>query len=90
MKVATKKVNRPLVDVLGRPDLLNAAVVVNGDAAAHRQCLFLIVGNVEDGMAHFLADVDDLDLHRFAQLAVEGAERLVHQQQAWAEHQGSS
>ncbi len=44
------------------------------------------MGDVQHGRAELAADPDDLELERLAELAVERAERLVHQQQARLEH----
>ena len=46
------------------------------------------MGHVEDRRAELPADVDDLELQRLAELPVEGAERLVHEQQPRLEDDG--
>ncbi len=79
---------RVLVDFDRGTDLLDAAVAEDGDAIAHRQRLFLVVGDVDEGDAHLLLDPLQLDLHLLAQLEVEGAQRLVEQEHAGAVHDG--
>ena len=68
-----------LVYFSGRSDLIDPAVIQDGDAVGHAHCLFLIVRDVQHGHAEPLLDFLDLDLHLEAQILVEGAERLVHQ-----------
>ena len=71
---------RPLVDLVGRADLLDAAVVEHRDAVAHRQRLALVVGDEDERDADVALDRLQLDLHLLAELEVERAERLVEQQ----------
>jgi hypothetical protein len=47
---------------------------------AHRQRLFLIVGDVEERRADEVLDAAQLEVHRLAQLEIEGGERLVEEQ----------
>ena len=69
-----------LVDLGGGVDLLDAALVHDGDAVAQRHGLALVVGDVEEGDADLVVDEVELDLHVLAQLQVERGERLVEQQ----------
>ena len=71
---------RVLVDVLGRAALLDHAVVHDRDPVAHAQRLVLVVGDEQEGDPDLALDRLQLDLHRPAQLEVEGRERLVEQQ----------
>ena len=71
-----------LVDLLGRSDLLDPALVEDGDPVAHRERFFLVVRDVEEGDADALLDRLELDLHLLAELQVERAERLVEQKHA--------
>ena len=68
------------------PELLDPALVEDRDPVAHDQRLLLVVRHVDDRGAELAADAQDLELERLAQLLVEGAERLVHQQQPRPEH----
>ena len=69
-----------LVDLAGRADLLDAAVVEHRDPVREGQRLLLVVGHEEERDADVALDRLELDLHLLAQLEVEGAERLVEQQ----------
>ena len=71
---------RALVEALRVGQLLVAALVHDGDAIGHRHRLFLVVGHVDERDPDLLLDALELDLHLLAQLEVEGAERLVEQQ----------
>src|SRR5581483_4080242 len=75
-------VRRPLVDLRGRPDLLDPAPVEHGDPVAHRQRLLLVVGDVDERDPDLLLDPLELDLHLLPELEVERAERLVEEQHA--------
>ena len=79
-KSATKRRARPLVDLLRRADLDDAAMVEHGDAVGHRQRFALIVGDEDKGEAERALQALQLALHLLAQLEIERAERLVEQQ----------
>ena len=87
MKSATKRLRRPLVELLGRAELLDAAGVHDGDAVAHRQCLLLVVGHVHERDADLGLDALELDLELAAKLEVERTERLVEQQHVGPVHE---
>src|SRR5207249_4894904 len=70
------------VDLGGGTDLLDAALVEDGDAVAHRQGLLLVVGDEDEGDADLALELLELDLHLLAQLEVECAEGFVEQQYA--------
>ena len=70
---------RAKIEVLRRADLLDPAVIQQADPVGHRHRLVLIVGDVEDGDAEPAVEALDFQLHLVAQLPVERAERLVHQ-----------
>ena len=69
-----------LVHLARRSHLLDAAVVEDGDPIAHRERLFLIVGDVDERHAKLLLELLELDLELLTQLQIEGAERLVEQE----------
>ena len=71
---------RVLVDLGGRPDLLDAAAVEDREPVAHRQRLVLVVGHVDERDPDLALDSLQLDLHLLAELQVERAERLVEQE----------
>src|SRR3990172_3668049 len=58
---------------------LDPASVHHGDRVGHGHRFFLIVGDVDEGDSNLLLDALQLDLHLFAKLQVEGAQRLVEQ-----------
>ncbi len=69
-----------VVDLLGGTELHDPPVVHDRQAVGHRQRLFLIVGDVQEGDADLLLQGAELDLEVAAELGVERAERLVQQQ----------
>ncbi len=87
-KPATKRVLRAFVQGLGIAELLVPAVVHDGDAIGHRHRLFLVVGHVDERDPDLLLDPLELDLHLLAELEVEGAERLVEEQDGRLVHEG--
>jgi hypothetical protein len=81
---------RLLVDLLRGAHLLDPTVRHHGDPIRHRQGLFLIVRHVDERDADLLLDRLQLDLEGLAELRVEGAERLVEQQDRRVQDQGAS
>ena len=73
-----------LVDLGGRADLLDPALVEHREAVAHRERLLLVVRDVDEGDAELLLDPLQLDLELLPELQVECAERLVEEQRLWA------
>ena len=80
---------RLLVDLAGRADLLDPALVHHREAVGHREGLFLVVRDVDEGYADLLLQGLQLDLERLAELGVERAERLVQQQHRGVEDQSA-
>ena len=75
-----EEVARPIVELLGRGELLQPAVAKHGHAIAHRHRLGLVVGDVERRHAEPALDAKHLAAHLHAQLCVEIGQRLVHQE----------
>ncbi len=73
---------RAVVEHGRRVDLLDAAPAQDGDAIGQGERLLLVVGDEDDGRAEGAVELLQLDLQVDAQLAVERAERLVHQEDA--------
>ena len=69
-----------LVDLGGRPDLLDPALVEDGEAVAHRERLLLVVRDVDECDAEIPLQRLQEDLHLLAELQVERAERLVEKE----------
>ena len=89
MNSATKRVVGRSYSCSAGADLLQPTAIEHADAIAHHQRLVLVVRHVDDRDAESAVQMLDLDLHLLAQLLVEGAERLVHQQQRRLEHDGA-
>ena len=70
----------PLVELLGRAQLLDVPRVHDRDPVAHRERLLLVVGHVDERDPDLLLDALQLDLQLAAELEVERAQRLVEQQ----------
>jgi hypothetical protein len=69
-----------LIDLRRTRHLNDLTVVHDGDAIGNGHCLFLVVGDDDEGEAQFLLKVGQFELGLLAELLVEGAERLVKQQ----------
>ena len=78
-----------LVDLLGRADLLDAAVVEHRDPVAHGQGLVLVMGDEDEGDADLVLDRLQFDLHFLAEFEVERTERLVEEEHLGPVHEGS-
>src|SRR5882757_7654953 len=73
---------RPLVGLLRRADLLDAALAHDHDPVGQRHRLVLVVGHENRGGAEIALDLAQLDLHLLAQLGIEVRQWLVEQQHA--------
>ena len=71
---------RPRIDALGRPLVLDVAMVHHHAVVGQRHRLLLVVRDVDEGGADALLQRLQLVLHLAAQLQVERAERLVEQE----------
>ena len=89
-EVAHEGGGRPLVEVPGRPDLLDAPALHHRDAVGEAQRLDLVVGDEEHGDAEPALEQLHLDPHLLAQLGVEIAERLVQQEEVRLVHERSA
>ena len=79
-----ERVRRPVVDLLRRPDLHEAAVAQHDDAVGERQRLVLVVRDQQRRDVLLALDAPDLVAHRDARGRVERGQRLVEQQRARA------
>ena len=71
-----------VVDLVGRADLLDPALVEHDDAVGQRERLALVVRDVDERRARLAVDAAQLDLHLEPDLEVERRQRLVEQQHA--------
>jgi len=53
----------------------------HGDPIGQAEGLLLVMGDEDEGAAERAVDAAQLRLHRLAQLEIEGAQRLVQEQQ---------
>ncbi len=79
-------VDRMIVDFLWRAELLQHAVVHDGDAVRHRQCLELIMGHIDHGRAQLALHDLELAPHVGTQLGIEMRDRLIEQEQLGLAH----
>ncbi len=86
-KACDKQIGRISVDFLRRCDLTDAAFVHNSDAIRHREGFFLIVGNVDHGLAHFVVQRFNLVAEMMPQFLVERPKRLVKEEDWRIENQ---
>ena len=75
-----EQVVRALVELLGRPDLLELAVTHHRHPVAQGHGLGLVVRDVDHGGAEPPLDPGDLGAHLHPQLRVQVGQRLVHQE----------
>ena len=82
-----EEVRGVMVDVGRRADLLQHALVHDGDAVGERHRLDLVVRDVDGGLLVLEVQPLQLGAHLLAQLGVERADRLVHQHRLRPAHQ---
>ena len=86
MNPATNALTGPVVDLVGRAQLLQQAVAQDRHAVAHRHRLGLVVRDVQGGSGDPALHADDLAAHLHPQLGVQVGERLVHQERRRLAH----
>ena len=79
MNPATKRLAGSLVYLRGRRDLLQHALLHDGDSMGERHRLDLVVRHVDRRDAKLVLHVLQLGTHVAAELGIEVGERLVHQ-----------
>ncbi len=77
------------VDVLGGAELFDFAAVHDGDAVGHDQGFFLVVGDEDEGYADAVLEALELDLHRPAELGIQGGEGFVEEEDFRSADQGA-
>ena len=88
-KVGHERVNRLIVDVGRRTNLLNTPLTHHHDGITQCQGFFLIVRHVHKGNAQRLVHFLQLHLHVLTHLQVKRSQRLVQQQYFRLVHNGS-
>ncbi len=73
-----------------RTELLETTLVDDGHPAAHGHRLDLIVGDVKKGAVEATVEIHQLGARVAAQLGIEVAQRLVHQEHRRSAHDGPS
>ena len=81
-----EQVARVVVELLRRADLLHDAAAHDDHPVTQRHRLGLVVGDVERRRAEGFLDARDLGAHLHAQLGVEVAQRLVHEERLGLTH----
>ena len=89
MNWATKRLAGIVVDLRGRRELLQHALVEDGHAVGERHGLDLVVGDVDRRDAERLLHVLQLGAHVAAELGIEIRQRLVHQKDRRAADDGA-
>ena len=80
-KIRHEEVLRVIVDLVGRPDLLDDARVHHRDLGRHRHRFDLVVRDVDDRRLELVVELLDLEPHLGAEFCVEVRQRLVEQEQ---------
>ena len=83
-KPATNGAGRALVDLGRAADLLEAAVVEDGDPVAHGQRLLLVMGDEDEGDADVALELLELDLHLLGAASGRGRRAARRAAAPWA------
>ena len=84
-----KEIGWPVIDIPGRIELQQLALVDYGDAAGQRHGLGLIVGDVQRNDSQLVLQAPKLGAHLDAQAGVEVRKRFVHQKRFRPAHNRS-
>ena len=84
-----EQVGRPAVELHGVGDLLDDALLHDGDAVAQRQGFILVVGDVDHRRRQPAMQPGNLGAHLQAQGGIQVRERLVEQEHARLAHHGA-
>ena len=66
--------------LLGRAHLLNEALLHDDNPVSQRHSLGLVMGDIDEGRVHLLAQLEDFRAHLVAELGVQVGEGFVHQE----------
>lgn len=78
-----------MVEIGGRADLFDLAVIQDGDTIAERHGFVLVVGDVDERGSKLALKRSKFDLEFLTQLKVEGPERFIEQEHAGLIDDGS-
>ena len=78
-EVGNESAGGALIDFLGCADLEQLAVVHDGNAVAHRERLFLVVGDEHEAHPQLALERLEFALHLLTELEVESAERFIEE-----------
>ncbi len=81
---------RTVVDLLRRTDLLDTALIHDGNAVGHRHRLELVVGDVDSGRIDPVVQFAQFAAHQPAKLGIERTQRLVHQKRLGTPNDGAA
>ena len=85
-----EQVGRPLVDILGRSDVLDNAILHDSDPVGNGHGLLLVMGDVNSSDIDAVLDVLDDGPHLHPELGVQIGERLIKKQNVGLDTQGTS
>ena len=85
-----EQVQRPLIELVRGPDLLEHAVAHDREAVTQRHRLGLIVRDIHRRGVQPALEADDLGAHLDAQLGVEVGQGLVHEEGPGVAHDGAT
>ena len=88
-KVRDEGVLGLVVDVRGRPDLLDQALRHHDDGVGHAERLLLVMRHEDEGDPGGPLDLVELCLHVLPELRVQGRQRFVKEQHLRFRHQGT-
>ena len=83
-------IDRLVVDLARRAELLQFALMHDGDLVGHRHGLELVVRDIDHGRAEGALQMLDLAAHVGPQLGVEMGDRLVEQEELGLAHDGAA
>ena len=79
-----------IVDLLRRADLLDTALIHDGNTVGHRHRLELVVGDVDGGRIDAVVQFAQFAAHQPAKLGIERTQRLVHQKRLGSANDGAA
>ena len=88
-EIGHKHAGRALINFLRRAELLDHALVHDGNFVGHGHGFALVVGDIHRGCAQAVMQGAQFQAHQFAELRIECAQRLVHHEGQWLAHDGA-